>query len=466
MGLVDEPRPRRSRCPQPLHRSRPASAGSGRRTAGHRVERGLLAVEAREHQPATHQFRADDDVRVRTPPRDLARAVDGERLQLRLHEDVARRATTRRRRATACPSGATSGARPSAPRTRTSGSRTRRRAGLRYPRGCPRVRHRSVTRAGRSRRRRPGASTWSSARHRASGSAETSDPRSVSAPPTSDSANTSAAWLLLPQRRRARIAPGYWMTAWRGSGRHRRPSAVQQHRSPCGPRRSVRRSRSPVSGARPARPGTPRRPCRPRPRPRDTVRGRGPSPPGPVARARSAGCPPIVKPVRSVASRALARRTSTASVTAARRARSTRLGPDTRQTIGSRPPPSAGATNTSDLTICPSSAPERTRRVLRGMRRGVEHVHLDCDAIARRSVDDALDSGVDVRGHETESSPPAPGATGTTGSTPQRRSDGRKCTSIAFRAYRSGCSSCRHAGMFSARASRRGARREPHVSPR
>ena len=50
------------------------------------------------------------------------------------------------------------------------------------------------------------------------------------------------------------------------------------------------------------------------------------------------GMPPMVKPVSSRASFALARRTSGSPVTAARRARSTRLGPDTRHRIGSSAP--------------------------------------------------------------------------------------------------------------------------------
>ena len=69
------------------------------------------------------------------------------------------------------------------------------------------------------------------------------------------------------------------------------------------------------------------------------------------------GMPPMTKPVRSLASRAVARRMSGSPVTAASRATSTRFGPDTRQTIGSSSPSSRGATKTSDLTIWPSSAP-------------------------------------------------------------------------------------------------------------
>ena len=48
------------------------------------------------------------------------------------------------------------------------------------------------------------------------------------------------------------------------------------------------------------------------------------------------GIPPIVKPVSSSASRAVARRMSRRPTTAASRSRSTRSAPDTRHTIGSR----------------------------------------------------------------------------------------------------------------------------------
>src|SRR5688572_21481737 len=77
-------------------------------------------------------------------------------------------------------------------------------------------------------------------------------------------------------------------------------------------------------------------------------------------RARSnpiGGMPPMLKPVRSYASRAVARRISGSAVTAASRAMSTRLRPETRHTIGSWVPSSCGATKTSDLTIWPRSAP-------------------------------------------------------------------------------------------------------------
>ena len=85
------------------------------------------------------------------------------------------------------------------------------------------------------------------------------------------------------------------------------------------------------------------------------------------------GIPPIVNPVSSCASRAVARRMSCSPVTAARRARSTRFGPQTRQRIGSSAPSSPGATNTSDLTIWPSSASTVRGGVLGGVGRLVEH---------------------------------------------------------------------------------------------
>src|SRR4051794_22599821 len=69
------------------------------------------------------------------------------------------------------------------------------------------------------------------------------------------------------------------------------------------------------------------------------------------------GIPPIVNPVSSFASFAVARRTSGSPLTAASRATSTRFGPETRHSTGSSVPSSAGATNTSDFTIWPSSAP-------------------------------------------------------------------------------------------------------------
>ena len=53
-----------------------------------------------------------------------------------------------------------------------------------------------------------------------------------------------------------------------------------------------------------------------------------------IGRVADRRIPLMVNPVSLFASRAVARRTSAAPVTAARRARSTRFGPDTRQRIG------------------------------------------------------------------------------------------------------------------------------------
>ena len=63
------------------------------------------------------------------------------------------------------------------------------------------------------------------------------------------------------------------------------------------------------------------------------------------------GIPPMTNPVRSRASRALARRIPGSPTTAASRARSTRSGPETRQTYVRWAPSSLSTTKTSDFTI-------------------------------------------------------------------------------------------------------------------
>ena len=120
-----------------------------------------------------------------------------------------------------------------------------------------------------------------------------------------------------------------------------------------------------------------------------------------IDRARpNGGMPPMVKPVSSLASFAFARRTSGSPVTAARRARSTRLGPETRHRIGSSAPASAGATNTSDLTIWPSSASTAPAASSRGVGRLREHPHVQGHALPGGGVDDSLDRrGIGRLGH-------------------------------------------------------------------
>ena len=110
--------------------------------------------------------------------------------------------------------------------------------------------------------------------------------------------------------------------------------------------------------------------------------------------------PPIVYPVSSRASFALARRISGSPVTAARRARSTRLGPATRHRIGSSAPASAGATKTSDLTIWPSSASTAPAASSAVWVDSENTPHVEGDALAGGGVDDALDlRGIRGLGH-------------------------------------------------------------------
>ena len=113
------------------------------------------------------------------------------------------------------------------------------------------------------------------------------------------------------------------------------------------------------------------------------------------------GMPPMVKPVSSRASFAFARRTSGSPVTAARRARSTRLGPETRHRIGSSAPASAGATKTSDLTICPSSASTAPAASSGGVRRLGEHAgrrgSRPCGRRRRRRAGSGPDTGARAR---------------------------------------------------------------------
>ena len=62
-----------------------------------------------------------------------------------------------------------------------------------------------------------GVSTRTSARQRRSGSEPVIAPRSVSVPPASDRAKTAAPSPDPAQRMDARMPPGSWITAWRGS---------------------------------------------------------------------------------------------------------------------------------------------------------------------------------------------------------------------------------------------------------
>ena len=180
----------------------------------------------------------------------------------------------------------------------------------------------------------------------------------------------------------------------------RRHAPPPRRRQPDAPRRSGRRSRSPGSGASRAGPGRPRSAFRPPPRRPDTASSAGSITVRTGRPWPNGGMPPIVKPVSSWASRAVARRMSCSPRTAASRARSTRLGPLTRQRIGSSAPSSPGATKTSDFTIWPRSAPTVRGGVLRRVGGLVELVDLEGDALPLRGVADALNRGMVERlGH-------------------------------------------------------------------
>ena len=72
--------------------------------------------------------------------------------------------------------------------------------------------------------------------------------------------------------------------------------------------------------------------------------------------------------------------------------------------IGSRPS-SPGATNTSDFTIWPSSAPTAAAASCGGVGRLVEDGDLEGHALARGGLDDAADGRMVERvGHGAESS--------------------------------------------------------------
>ena len=321
---------------------RPASqcAGSPR----HRIERGLLAAEAREAQSAADQLRVDDHVRVRDAPRDLAVGPDRERLELRLDEDVRQTRGCEDTRPAACcarwlqrssPVRASKAyvAEPVGDDQQTRARPRRRPAGsskigdasraVQAPAGrldvdlgpAERVRlRRDERRRSRSGRRRP-----RTARRRR--------PPGRCRPTGSD----------------ARMAPGNWTTAWRGSGRGRLVGSVTFVGSP----RVVRRG----SGAGVLRRRATRREARarrPRPEPRrrgsasvigittafasvrSVAGGTGNTAVAVPAAAQTTwkrprsgsmitrsgrtwpigGMPPIVKPVSSFASRAVARRMS------------------------------------------------------------------------------------------------------------------------------------------------------------
>ena len=106
------------------------------------------------------------------------------------------------------------------------------------------------------------------------------------------------------------------------------------------------------------------------------------------------GIPPMVKPDSSLASRAVARRTSRPPVTAARRARSTRFGPgDEAQDRLERAVLGRGHED-QRLDDLAELGADGGGRLGRGVGRLVEDPDLEGDALPARGVEDALDGGV------------------------------------------------------------------------
>ena len=128
-------------------------ARSGRAPPRRRVERIDLAVEPGQDQPTADQLGRGDDVAVGDPPGDRPIGFEGERLDLRLDEDVpqprrAEQADDRGRRAML-----PAERRRSPHRVRRCGSRRPRPAAPRCPSRAPAVRRRSSMRTARSRTR-------------------------------------------------------------------------------------------------------------------------------------------------------------------------------------------------------------------------------------------------------------------------------------------------------------------------
>ena len=125
------------------------------------------------------------------------------------------------------------------------------------------------------------------------------------------------------------------------------------------------------------------------------------------------GIPPMTKPVRSFASRAVARRMSGSPATAARRATSTRSGPETQADDGSGSILARGDEH-ERLHDLPELGPEGGRGLHGRVRRLGEGGHLEGHALALGRVEDALDRRMERWvGHGAESSTrPGPDGSG------------------------------------------------------
>ena len=98
--------------PSTVGRDRGSVARSGRRPTRRRIERGDLAAEPGQHQPAADQLGRGHHLGMGDPPGDRPVGLDGERLDLGLDERRARAAASRAARRSASPSDAPSAASP------------------------------------------------------------------------------------------------------------------------------------------------------------------------------------------------------------------------------------------------------------------------------------------------------------------------------------------------------------------
>ena len=256
-----------------------------------------------------------------------------------------------------------------------------------------------------------GPSSRSSARHSASGSVETRraevDQRAAGLGQGEDLGGRAAAAPAPARAQAARVGDrgvarlgGHSLGAWRGRRRGGVPRSAAGRSSAIGATVALARIRSVAGRHREDR----RRQAGRRPHDLVAAEVRIHDHPRPAARRPIGGMPPMANPVRSWASRAVARRMSGAPVTAASRARSTRLGPETRHRTGSSPAVARDDEH-ERLDDLAELRADRRGRLGRGVGRLVEGHDLERHALAGGGIEDALDRGVDGGvGHGPESS--------------------------------------------------------------
>ena len=381
-----------SGCPRRVHSPRLSRALAGAAPASPGSRAFDAAAVAREHEPAADHRRLGDDVGVGDPPGDGPVGLDRERLELAPGGSRGAAATRRTGRAAASPSDGIQRAR-AGPGVEPVAVEAVLHDQL--ARGVPELRGRLVVdRRGEAHRpaRPPGRRRGARRDTARRAPSETSGPE----------IDQLAADLGQGEDRR-RLAGAAPAPARPQAARDRRSSrraARALTRAPSGRSRST--GGSSAIGATWASAsirriaGATGKTAVGSPAAAQTVSYR-PSSGSMITRVRRAcpngGMPPIVKPVSSSASRAVARRTSRRPTTAASRSRSTRSAPETRHTIGSSSPSSPVETKTSDFTIWPSSAPT-TRAASAAVWVESGKVDLEGHALPGGDIEHPLDGGV------------------------------------------------------------------------